>query len=253
MSPGHETTPSGKPRARALGIPLRGRPAGDNAITDVAGVEVGYTTLLAGEAAPGEEQRTVRTGVTAILPRGRDGVGAACAAGWHCLNGNGEMTGTTWIEETGALSVPVLITNTHAVGTCHRGTVDWVVARHPDLAGGWLLPVVGETWDGYLNDINAASVRPAHAGQAIDAAASGPVEEGSVGGGTGMSCYAFKGGSGTASRTVDHGSGVHVVGAFVQANFGRRRELTVAGVHVGPRLATDNPLEERGPAAPPGA
>lgn len=250
MHPDAETTPAGKPRARALGIRLRGRPGPDNAITDVAGVQVGYTTLIRGNGLPGEE--TVRTGVTAILPRGRDGVGLPCAAGWSCLNGNGEMTGTIWISETGSLAVPVLLTNTHAVGACHRGIIDWVVAREPDSEG-WLLPVVAETWDGYLNDSNADSVSPRHAVQAIDAAASGPVEEGSVGGGTGMNCYGFKGGNGTASRIVDHGQDSYVVGAFLQANFGRRREFTVAGVNVGPALRDDNPLEEQDSAGPPGA
>jgi L-aminopeptidase/D-esterase-like protein len=245
-----ETTPAGKPRARALRIPLPGRPDGHNAITDVTGVEVGYTTLISGDGLPGEE--TVRTGVTAILPRGRDGVGIACAAGWSCLNGNGEMTGTTWISESGSLAVPVLLTNTHAVGACHRGTIDWVVTRRPDSVG-WLLPVVAETWDGYLNDVNADSVQPGHAVQTIDAAAPGPVEEGSVGGGTGMNCYGFKGGSGTASRIVEYGSDSYVVGAFLQANFGRRRELTMAGVHVGPALSDDNPMEEQDAAAPPGS
>jgi len=211
---------------------------------------VGYTTLISGNGLPGEA--TVRTGVTAILPRGRDGVGVACAAGWSCLNGNGEMTGTTWISETGSLAVPVLLTNTHAVGACHRGTIDWVMTRRPDSEG-WLLPVVAETWDGYLNDINAGSVSPPSAVQAIDAAASGPVEEGSVGGGTGMNCYGFKGGNGTASRIVDYGPDSYVVGVFLQANFGRRRELTVAGVHVGQELLDDNPMEEQDAAAPPGA
>ncbi len=250
MHPDAETTPAGKLRARALGVPLAGRPGEHNAITDVAGVQVGYTTLISGSGLTGEE--TVRTGVTAILPRGREGIGVACAAGWSCLNGNGEMTGTTWISETGSLAVPVLLTNTHAVGACHRGTIDWVVARQPDSEG-WLLPVVAETWDGYLNDVNADSVHPGHAKQAIEAAGPGPVEEGSVGGGTGMNCYGFKGGNGTASRIVDHGTDRYVVGVFLQANFGRRRELTVAGVRVGPVLSDDNPMEEQDRAAPPGA
>lgn len=180
-----DTTPSGRPRARALGIPFDGTPGPWNAVTDVPGVEVGHVTLVEGES--------VRTGVTALLPRGRDAVGTPCAAGWYSLNGNGEMTGTTWIEETGALTLPVCITNTHAVGTVHRGVIDWAAERHPALARQWLLPVVAETWDGYLNDINGPHVRAEHAVTAIEAATRGPLEEGSVGGGTGMNCYGFKG------------------------------------------------------------
>jgi D-aminopeptidase len=238
-------TPSGRPRARTLGIALDGTPGPYNALTDVPGVQIGYTTL--------HEGPSIRTGVTALLPRGRDGVGLPCAAGWHSLNGNGEMTGTTWIEETGALSGPIMITNTHAVGTVHRGVIDWTAAHRPDLARQWLLPVVAETWDGYLNDINGPHVRTEHAAAAIKSAASGPVEEGCVGGGTGMNCYGFKGGSGTASRTVPYGSARYTVGAFVQANFGERRELIVAGVPVGRHLADDNPMEDSGWFAPGGA
>lgn len=219
-------------RARDLGIPLAGKPGEHNAITDVPGVEVGYVTLVEGDS--------VRTGVTAILPRGRDGVGTACAAGWYSLNGNGEMTGTTWIDEAGALDLPVLVTNTHAVGPCHRGVIDWVVAHRPELAAEWLLPVVAETWDGYLNDINGPHIQPRHAAQAIEAARGGPTAEGSVGGGTGMNCYQYKGGSGTSSRSVDP----YTVGVFVQANFGARYELTVAGIPVGAALADDNPMAE---------
>ncbi|CAM3311774.1 P1 family peptidase [Kibdelosporangium persicum] len=230
-------TPSGKPRFRALGVvDLPGKPGPYNAITDVPGVAVGYTTLVSGES--------VRTGVTAILPRRHATVAHPCAAGWHSLNGNGEMTGTAWLTETGALSLPVLITNTHAVGMCHRGVIDWVAEERPGGAHEWLLPVVAETWDGYLNDIYAPAVQPAHAMAAVKAAVSGPVEEGSVGGGTGMNCYGFKAGSGTASRVVSYGRDEFTVGAFVQANFGSRRELTVAGTPVGALLADDNPLEE---------
>lgn len=188
----------------------------------------------------------VRTGVTAILPRGRDGVGTPCAAGWYSLNGNGEMTGTTWIEETGALTLPVTITNTHAVGPVHSGVLQWVHREHPQLAREWLLPVVAETWDGYLNDINGGHVLPGHAAAAIDAADTGPVAEGSVGGGTGMNCYGFKGGSGTSSRVVAYGSDTYTVAAFVQANFGSRAELTVAGIPVGRELRDDDPLDAPG-------
>ncbi|MEV6829921.1 P1 family peptidase [Amycolatopsis sp. NPDC051102] len=231
-------------RARDLGIALPGRPGTHNALTDVPGVEVGYTTLTEGES--------VRTGVTAILPRGREGFAVPCAAGTSSLNGNGEMTGTAWLAETGSLTLPVLITNTHAVGPCHRGVIDWVVRERPDVAAEWLLPVVAETWDGYLNDINASTVHSGHAVAAIDAARPGPVAEGSVGGGTGMTCYGFKGGTGTASRIVAHGSDEYTVGVLVQANFGSRRELTVAGDAVGARLAADNPMEDWA-AAPAGA
>ncbi|MEO3767594.1 P1 family peptidase [Streptomyces sp. B5E4] len=212
-------------RARDFGIPLTGEPGAWNAITDVPGVQVGYVTLIEGD--------DVRTGVTALLPRGRDGVGTPCAAGWHSLNGNGEMTGTAWLEESGALAVPVLLTNTYAVGPVHRGVVEWVRAHRRDMAPEWLLPVVTETWDGYLHDIHGAHVTPAHAGAAIDAAAAGPVAEGGVGGGTGMRCYGYKGGSGTASRVVRYGAEQYTVGVFVQANFGARRELTVAGTPLG--------------------
>jgi L-aminopeptidase/D-esterase-like protein len=252
----HTSTPGGRLRARGLGLPFAeqpGQPGPANAITDVPDVQVGYTTLVSGAGPLQVGVGPVRTGVTAILPRGRDGIGTPCAAGWYALNGNGEMTGTTWIEETGSLALPVLITNTHAVGACHRGVIDWVVRHAPGMSRQWLLPVVAETWDGYLNDVNGSHVQPEHAVAAIDAAVGGPVEEGSVGGGTGMTCYGFKGGSGTASRLVPYGAYVHTVGAFVQANFGARRQLTVAGVHVGPELAQDNPMEEGDWLAAPGA
>lgn len=242
-----------RPRARGLDIPFDGEPGPHNALTDVPGVQVGYATLIEDDGAAGAGERAVRTGVTAILPRGRDGVDVPCAAGWFSLNGNGEMTGTAWIEETGSLTLPVLVTNTHAVGPCHRGAIDWVLAHKPELAREWMLPVVAETWDGYLNDVNGPHVRPEHAAQAIDAASGGPVAEGSLGGGTGMTCYAFKGGSGTASRRVGYGSDKYTVAAFVQANFGSRAELTIAGVPVGRHLADDNPQERRKPAAAPGA
>jgi hypothetical protein len=227
-------TSDGRPRARGLGIRLPGEPGPLNTITDVDGVAVGVATLIDGAA--------VRTGVTAILPRGRDGVGQPCAAGWYSLNGNGEMTGTTWIDEAGSFNLPVVLSNTHAVGACHTGVVGWVNRVNPGLARQWLLPVCAETWDGYLNDINGGHVRPEHVEAALDAATTGPVAEGSVGGGTGMNCYEFKGGNGTASRRVDYGSRTFTVAAFVQANFGSRAELTVAGIHVGPRLLDDNPL-----------
>jgi len=244
MADSHLTTPSGKPRARALGIPFAGRPGRWNAITDVPGVEVGYTTLVSGDS--------VRTGVTALHPRGADHPGDPVAAGFFSQNGNGEMTGVSWIEESGTFTGPVAITNTHAVGVAHAGIVAWTVKHHPGLTDAWLLPVAAETWDGYLNDVNGHHVSEESAVDALESAASGPVEEGSVGGGTGMSCYQFKGGSGTASRLVAYGARTYVVGAFVQANFGSRHELALAGVPLGELLADDNPMAEHS-SAPPGA
>jgi D-aminopeptidase len=176
----HGATPSGLPRARSLGIPFDGTPGPWNAITDVPGVEVGYTTLIRGES--------VRTGVTAIHPRGAAGAGDPVAAGFFSQNGNGEMTGVSWIGESGTFTGPVAITNTHAVGVAHAAIVAWAVRHHPHLAEAWLLPVAAETWDGYLNDINSPNVTEQDCLGALQGAASGPVEEGSVGGGTGMKC-----------------------------------------------------------------
>ena len=232
----------GRPRARGLGIALAGEPGRLNAITDIAGVEVGVTTLVSGQGPLVVGEGPVRTGVTAILPRGRSGLGEPCAAGWYSLNGNGEMTGTTWIEEAGAFTTPIVLSNTHAVGACHTGVISWINRVEPRLGRQWLLPVCAETWDGYLNDINGGHVRPEHVIAALDGATGGPVAEGSVGGGTGMNCYEFKGGNGTSSRLVRYGAHTFTVAAFVQANFGARSELTVDGHHVGPRLADDNPL-----------
>ncbi|QXJ20456.1 P1 family peptidase [Actinomadura graeca] len=230
-------------RARPFGLPLPGAPGPHNAITDVPGVEVGYTTLISGDGPLTAGGGPVRTGVTALLPRGRSGFADPCAAGIHALNGNGEMTGSHWIAETGALTLPVLITNTHAVGPCHRGAIQWALRERPS-AREWMLPVVAETWDGYLNDIHGDHVRPEHAVAAIDAARGGPVQEGSVGGGTGMNCYGYKGGSGTSSRIVEHGPDAYTVGVFVQANFGGREQLTVCGVPVGADMADDNPMQD---------
>jgi D-aminopeptidase len=237
----HLRTPAGRPRARALGIPFDGRPGDCNAITDVPGVEVGHATLIAGEGPLVVGTGPVRTGVTAIHPRGRADPGTACAAGFFSLNGNGEMTGTVWIEEAGALSLPVTITNTHAVGIAQEATIAWTTQRHPQLTGVWALPVAAETWDGYLNDINGRHVTSDVVFAALDGARGGPLEEGSVGGGTGMNCYHFKGGSGSASRLVEHGAESYTVGVLVQANFGSRHELVVAGVPVGRELADDDP------------
>ena len=233
-----------RPRARDLGIDLQGRPGPFNAITDVGGVEVGYATLIEGDGAMTVGQGPVRTGVTAIFPRGRDGVGRPCSAGRFSLNGNGEMTGSAWIDEVGEVSLPITISNTHAVGACHTGVVEWVNARHPRLAREWLLPVCAETWDGYLNDINGGHVTPSVVGQALDAAMGGRVSEGSVGGGTGMNCYGFKGGNGTSSRLVRFGEMTYTVGVFVQANFGSREELTINGRRVGQLMTVDNPMED---------
>ena len=217
-------------RARDLGIRCDGTPGPLNAITDVPGVSVGMVTLVTDGDDPAV---CARTGVTAILPLGRDSVTTSVPAAIYSLNGNGEMTGSHWIRETGALTGPVMITNTHAVGTVHRGVIDWMARNRPEHAAEWLLPVVAETWDGYLNSINEPFVTPEHAGAAIDAASSGPVVEGSAGGGTGMNCYGFKGGNGTASRIVRLGGRDYTVAVFLQANFGDRRELMINGVPMG--------------------
>ncbi|MFB7084894.1 P1 family peptidase [Streptomyces sp. NPDC056296] len=249
----HHSTPSGRVRARGLGLPFTGTPGPYNALTDVPGVQVGLVTLVKGDGPLDTGHGPVRTGVTAILPRGRDGLGTSCAAGVHVLNGNGEMTGTAWINETGALATPVLLTNSHAVGACHRGAIDWLNAVRPDLRDRWHMPVVAETYDGYLNDINGDHVTPAVARRALDAADGGRLEEGSVGGGTGMSCYGFKGGTGTASRLIIHADTTYTVAVLVQANFGARHELTLAGVPVGRHLRHDDPLGAAGAPVPSGA
>jgi D-aminopeptidase len=243
----------GRPRARDLGIPLGGDPGPWNAITDVAGVEVGYETLIRGDGRLAPGKGPVRTGVTAVLPLGRGALGESCPAGWFSFNGNGEMTGTAWLDEVGAISLPIGITSTHAVGPVHSAIIDWSIGRRPDLAHRWQLPVVAETWDGYLNDINGGHVTADIARRALDAATSGPVAEGSVGGGTGMNCYGFKGGTGTASRQVLVGDRTYTVGALMQANFGSRRELVIAGRPVGAALPDDNPIEDSDWLAAPGA
>lgn len=208
-----------KPRARDLGIPFDGVPGALNAITDVAGVEVGQVTLIRGAG--------VRTGVTAIFPRGKASSDSAFGA-WYSQNGNGEMTGTTWLEESGFLDSAVMITNTHSVGTVRDAYIRWKVNRKPTM-GGWELPVVAETFDGFLNDINGFHVKPEDVFTALDGARAGRVTEGNAGGGTGMVCYGFKGGIGTSSRIA----GPYTVGVLVQCNCGRRDQLTIAGVPVG--------------------
>jgi D-aminopeptidase len=222
------------PRARDLGIEFDGNPGSLNAITDVAGVTVGHTTLIEDL----DDGRAVRTGVTAILPRGRETLMRPVFGAWFALNGNGEMTGTTWLEESGQLEGPVMITNTHSVGTVHQATIAWRIRQgEPDATGyWWALPVVAETWDGYLNDINGFHVRPKHVAAALDRAATGPVAEGNVGGGTGMICHEFKGGIGTASRLVEVLGKSYMVGVLVQANYGIRDQLRIAGVPVGKHL-----------------
>src|SRR5438445_2291016 len=230
-----------KPRARDLGVPFYGTPGPLNAITDVSGVTVGHTTLIFGEGRLQVGKGPVRTGVTAVLPRGKDSMTNPVFAGWWSLNGNGEMTGTTWVEESGFLEGPVMITNTHSVGVVRDAVIQWRVNHgQPDPTGyWWSLPVVAETWDGWLNDINGFHVKPEHAFHAIDTAHSGAVEEGSVGGGTGMVCNEFKGGIGTSSRVVKLGEGSFTVAALVQCNYGIRPNLRIAGVPVGRALSED--------------
>jgi D-aminopeptidase len=235
------------PRARDLGIPFDGSPGPLNAITDVAGVAVGHATLI--EDLP--DGRAVRTGVTAVLPRGRETITSPVFGAWFALNGNGEMTGTTWLEESGQLDGPVMITNTHSVGTVHQATIAWRIRQgEPDAAGyWWALPVVAETWDGHLNDINGFHVKAEHVDAALDGAKGGPVAEGNVGGGTGMVCYEFKGGIGTASRVVDVLGASYTVGVLVQANYGLRDQLRIAGVPVGTHLREHRIYSEPDPGA----
>lgn len=225
------------PRARDLGVPFEGASGPLNAITDVGGVTVGQVTIVADL----EAGAAVRTGVTAILPRGTETRDAPVFAGWFSLNGNGEMTGTAWIEESGFLEGPVMITNTHSVGTVHQATIEWRVAQGEADESGywWSLPVVAETWDGHLNDVNGFHVRKEHVFRALESAQGGPVAEGNVGGGTGMICHEFKCGIGTASRLARTAAGAWTVGVLVQANYGLRDTLRIAGVPVGQHLVED--------------
>jgi D-aminopeptidase len=222
------------PRARDLGVPFDGIPGPFNAITDVKGVEVGHTTLISGSGRLKVGVGPVRTGVTAIFPRGKDSLDAVFG-GWFTLNGNGEMTGTTWLEESGLLDGPVMITNTHSVGVVRDAVIAWRVKHAPPDEEGysWSLPVVAETADDDLNDMNGFHVKPEHVFHALDTAQGGPVEEGNVGGGTGMICNEFKGGIGTSSRLLDAKFGGYTVGVLVQCNYGRRSQLRIAGVPVG--------------------
>ncbi|MGI9202548.1 MAG: P1 family peptidase [Woeseiaceae bacterium] len=225
------------PRSRDLGIPFDGEPGQYNAITDVPGVTVGFETIIADL----DDEKAVRTGVTAILPRGGQTNHRPVFGGWFSLNGNGEMTGTTWVEESGFIEGPIMITNTHSVGAVHEGTIRWRFENGAADSSGawWSLPVIAETWDGYLNDINGFHVRPKHAAAAIESAQSGPVAEGNIGGGTAMNCFEFKCGTGTSSRVTNAAGSAYTVGVLVQANFGRRDDLIVAGVPVG-KILRDN-------------
>ena len=235
----HRTTPGGKLRARGAGIPFDGIPGAFNAITDVPGVEVGYCTLIRGHGPLIVGQGPVRTGVTAILPRGVRNGASAVWAGVFSLNGYGEMTAFPWVDEAGRCEGPITLTNTHSVGVARDATIQWLVAQASNrnaLDSQFWLPVAAETYDGELNDINGHHVHAEHVFQAIDSAQGGRLEEGSVGGGTGMRCYQFKAGSGTASRRIEVAGKTFHVGAFVQANFGRRYMCTIAGIPVGQHL-----------------
>jgi L-aminopeptidase/D-esterase-like protein len=238
-----------RPRARDLGVPFEGVPGPRNAITDVAGVSIGHTTLIRGEGRLKVGEGPVRTGVTVILPRAKSPEDPVFA-GWFSLNGNGEMTGTTWVEESGFLEGPIAITNTHSVGVVRDALVDWQVNRGA-MQQAFALPVVAETFDGWLNDINGFHVRPEHVRQALESASSDRVAEGNVGGGTGMNCYGFKGGIGTASRGLPAQAGGYIVGVLVQANFGRREQLLIAGAPVGRELGCDKVPCRTTPSAPP--
>jgi L-aminopeptidase/D-esterase-like protein len=244
-------------RARDLGIPFEGTPGKFNAITDVPGVEVGYTTLISGEGKLEVGKGPVRTGVTAILPRGHASLNDPVYAGFFSLNGNGEMTGTAWVDESGFLEGPIIITNTHSVGVARDAVIAWRIKHGAADKTGywWSLPVVAETWDGWLNDINGFHVKPEDVWHALDSAHGSALEEGSVGGGTGMICYEFKGGNGTASRKVEirpEGADKNtspqsfIVGVFLQANFGRRPQLTIAGTPVGKEIPGDVYKQESG-------
>jgi L-aminopeptidase/D-esterase-like protein len=238
-----------RPRARALGVPFDGTPGPLNAITDVAGVTVGHSTIIAGQGKLVVGQGPVRTGVTAIFPRGAAN-GDPVFGGWFTLNGNGEMTGTTWLEESGFLAGPVMITNTHSVGIVRDAVIEWLVKKGFEFD--WSLPIVAETWDGSLNDINGFHVTKQHTFAALDSARGGPVAEGNVGGGTGMICNQFKGGIGTASRRLPTERGGYTVGVLVQCNYGSRGRLSIAGVPVGQEIPDLLPCYDSIPGTPMG-
>lgn len=243
---------SGKARARDIGIPFSGKTGPQNAITDVAGIGVGFRTIIESEPRAGRT-RVVRTGVTAILPHMESSTPVPTYAGIHRFNGNGELTGSHWIEDGGYFLGPIVITNTHAVGTAHQATIRWMVERYASTYQTddhlWIMPVVAETYDGVLNDINGLPITDADVRAALDAVAAGPVQEGNCGGGTGMIAYSFKGGTGTSSRLVEIGGKTHTIGTLVQANHGQRDWLTIAGVPVGQHMQDHTPqsqLRERG-------
>ncbi|MCC7401427.1 MAG: P1 family peptidase [Chitinophagaceae bacterium] len=241
-----------KPRAREIGIPFEGTPGKFNAITDVKGVEVGYSTIISGEGKNIRGKGPVRTGVTAILPRGRNN--NPVFANWYTLNGNGEMTGTTWITESGFLETPIMITNTNSVGVVRDAVLKWFVNTGWYKENFWYTyPVVAETYDGFLNDIYGFHVKENNAFEALDNAKSGPITEGNVGGGTGMVCLGFKGGTGTSSRMVKIKDSMYTLGVLVQSNFGARKNLSIAGVPVGKELMDTMRTEFKGaPSYSPG-
>jgi D-aminopeptidase len=235
-----------KQRARDVGIPFDGTPGKFNAITDVKGVEVGYSTIISGQGKNIRGKGPVRTGVTAILPRGRNN--NPVYANWYSLNGNGEMTGTTWITESGFLETPIMITNTNSVGVVRDAVLKWFVKTGWYKEDFWYTyPVVAETYDGFLNDIYGFHVKESNAFEALDSAKSGYLKEGNVGGGTGMMCLGFKGGTGTASRVVKIKDSTYTVGVLVQANFGSKYNLSIAGVHVGRELKDTMNYEFKAP------
>ncbi len=238
------TPAAARPRARDLGVPFPGTPGLLNAITDVAGVEVGHVTLIRGEGKLVVGEGPVRTGVTAVLPRGKSFSGRVFAAR-HNLNGNGEMTGAAWLDESGCLGSPILLTNTHSVGVVRDAVIAWLIKRSTGggYSGDVSLPVVSETYDGFLNDIDGFHVKPAHAVAALESATGGPVAEGGVGGGTGMVAHRFKGGIGTSSRVLPLADGGYTLGVLVQANYGRRDNLHIAGVPVGRELTDLTPTK----------
>ena len=242
----HSSILAQKPRARDIGIPFNGITGKFNSITDVKGVEVGYSTIISGQGKNIRGRGPVRTGVTAILPRGRNN--NPVFANWYSLNGNGEMTGTTWITESGFLETPIMITNTNSVGVVRDAVLKWFVKTGWYNEDYWYTyPVVAETYDGGLNDIYGFHVKESNAYEALDSAKSGYIKEGNVGGGTGMMCLGFKGGTGTSSRIVKVGDSTYTLGVLVQSNFGAKRHLTIAGVPIGVELKDTMNYEIKAP------
>ena len=236
-----------KRRGRQLGLPFPGRTGEHNAITDIPGVEVGFCTRIEGSEPLVQGEGPIRTGVTAILPLGRNPEPQPVWAGMYALNGNGEMTGTHWIRDGGYFVGPICITNTHSVGIVHHAAVRWMIRNYEEAWQSehlWAMPVVAETYDGVLNDINGQHLTEDDAHQALDSAKPGPVDEGNVGGGTGMICYEFKGGTGTSSRCLEVDGEQFVIGALVQANHGIRPWLTVLGRQVGKSMTEDRLMDE---------